>query len=225
MEVTMAASMEWLKSWCNPQEAHRTDGISEQVYRIRYLDRVWLFATDCKAAVLVADPPRDLGFPFNGKQVERFDKVFKRDLAEVGVADLRALREWCGPAEQPRVTPCDRCGGDGRYVCSHCERDGDCPVCDGTGTVQSTAESRPGVLFDAYLDRNLLARLLEPFPAEPKPVRILRCKDVPTDEAAVIVAGDGWQVWLMPLCADSKEQVDKAPRLPVPAGSEEVGHV
>jgi hypothetical protein len=145
---------------------------------------------------------------------------------------LDVLKQWAGPAEwtitHHECKSCDNtgqitckcCEGIGRAegTCDHCAceihfdchcEDGmvDCDNCDGKGQWDEPPARRPGLLFGIFLDRNLLARAIEPLQGNEVSMSI------PSDKHQALAIQDDSRAWLilvMPMCYAGED----VPRFP-----------
>ncbi len=72
---------------------------------------------------------------------------------------IDVLSSWAGAAEYEREVECHYCQGDGTHGCD-CGDEHGCAACDGRATETAEPSCRSGRLFDAHLNRNLVAQAL-----------------------------------------------------------------
>lgn len=102
---------------------------------------------------------------------------------------LRKLSNWAGDAPPVGTMVCGECGGGGRTICEHCERDGECPECFGDGEVRHPFPNICGLICGTYVNLSRLAALLRG--ATDETVEYGARKD------CLCIKGQGWTGLLM----------------------------
>jgi len=197
--------------------------------------QAWTIATDGWIMVALKDVINEA--PLLEQMSPGICGVFDDFTAPPRGLDLAALKEWAGPVERMvKHHECKSCSNTGTMTCKccngtgraegtcdecryeiqfdcHCE-DGkvDCDNCDGKGQWDEPPARRPGFLFGVFLDRNLLARAIEPLQVAQVNLRI------PVNKfKAIHIADpeDHWRILVMPMSHHGED----GPKFPAEAGS------
>jgi hypothetical protein len=194
--------------------------LTARPYRVEWRGKAGTAATD--GHVLVALWGDDSGADLDPQRALALVSVLEeRGELRRGVAPMRALLEWCGPAvrEEDLVATreaCGECDGTGETECEcprcHDGHEADCEACDGRGTVETVPkiDERYGSFAGVCLSRNLLASTLECVPA----VEDLEIAAAPSLSMAWIDGGL-WRVVIMGVSAASEEVFAGLAEVPV----------
>ncbi|HYT94097.1 MAG TPA: hypothetical protein VEL76_35605 [Gemmataceae bacterium] len=171
-----------------------------QPYLVERDGEVWSVATNGRVLVFLAGKAADFepAPPVVAAQLLHFIDPVGRSTSFY----LHELKEYLGAPVWP--VQCPQCHGQGTGAagaCSQCKGDGGFPP-----------EPRPGWVFSVLLDRNLLARALEPLQAEIVWVHGQDCRK------PFWVVADAWRVVQVPLSAPNGHdpnswEADSYPRL------------
>lgn len=183
------------------------------------LEGGWVYG--CDGHMVVALQRECLDLPPAG---EGAPTKFIRDLLVLPVegtqADLAALRDWVGIPSKPcsechgrGVAACEDCDGEGRgtHTCDKCDKThkGECEECGGTGEAEcycAPLRRNPGRILGDTFDR---AKIHEGLRYAPTAGIVYVCLSNVglKGDPGLLLAGDGFRVYLMPFRGDPDAKV------------------
>lgn len=161
-------------------------------YHVHHGGEYWTVATNAQGMLFVAGLVRaeGIGPPENGAVGEKLASFFEpKGDSILALPDLAGLKAWLGSPQWQGV--CPDCQGRGKTLEESQDPDEDwCGECEGYPV---GPDSRPGLLADVPIDRNLLARYLDH--QEGKALLYSSGRG----GTPLWLVGDGWRVVFMPL--------------------------